>query len=290
MKPFAPFFFFLAASFAAAPLAAQASQPLPINTVVVHPFANGNGMAQSQDFIQDFSDYVSQFLEKDKVAARLVDQGTPVPDADAAHSLVIEGKFLSHENASLIKPGKLMVEISIYRLSDRALVRTWTTTTHFPPGGDHQDRRYAYYTGVAAANAILDAIRSVDLSSIPPATPGSSPTVSNTTSGTSPLAAPTPPSNAAAAPETGAAPVPSSSATPANPVAFASVQLSSDPTGAEITIDGNYEGNTPSLIKLGPGKHSITMTMLGYAPWTRSIQTAAGESRTVDATLDKSTQ
>ncbi|HEX3940242.1 MAG TPA: PEGA domain-containing protein [Acidobacteriaceae bacterium] len=280
MKRFAPFFFLLAAFFPAPPLAAATGQPLPISTVVVHPFTNGNGMAQSQDFIQYFSDYVSQFLEKDKIAAQVVEQGTPVPGADAAHSLLIDGKFLSHENASLIKPGKLIVEISIYRLSDHALVKTWTTTTHFPPGGDHQDRRYAYYTGVDSANAILDALRSVDLSSIPPPTPGSSPA--------SPVAAPPPPSNAATTPETGAAPAPETPS--AIPDAFASVQLSSDPTGAEITIDGNYEGNTPSLIKLGPGKHSITMTMRGYAPWTRSIQTAAGESRTVDATLDKTTQ
>jgi hypothetical protein len=39
------------------------------------------------------------------------------------------------------------VEISIYRLSDHALVRTWTATTHFPPNGDRKDRPYAYYTG-----------------------------------------------------------------------------------------------------------------------------------------------
>jgi hypothetical protein len=66
--------------------------------------------------------------------------------------------------------------------------------------------------------------------------------------------------------------------------------LSSDPAGAEITIDGNYAGNTPSLIKLKPGTHSIRMTMHGYAPWERSIETAAGESRNFAATLDKTGQ
>jgi hypothetical protein len=65
------------------------------------------------------------------------------------------------------------------------------------------------------------------------------------------------------------------------------VQLSSDPTGAEITIDGSYAGNTPTLIKLNPGAHSIKMTMPGYAPWVRSIETAAGESRNFAATLEK---
>ena len=113
------------------------SQPRPaslssFNTVVVAPFTNANGMTQSQDFIHFFSDYLSVQLTKDKVAAQVVDQGTTVPDAVAANSLVIEGKFLSHEDAGLIKPGKLIVEISIYRLSDHALVKTWTPATHFP--------------------------------------------------------------------------------------------------------------------------------------------------------------
>jgi hypothetical protein len=267
MKRFAPFFILLVASFAAAPLAAATIAPLPINTVVVHLFTNTNGMAQSQDFIQYISDDLCQWLVKDKVAAQVVDQRTAVPDAVAAHSLVIEGKFLSHEDAGLIKPGKLIVEISIYRFSGHALVKTWTATTHFPINGDHKDRSYAYYTGTAAADMIADALKGVDLSSVSPAAPGSSPTAPST-----------PPSPA---------PAPSSNSTPATPDAAASVQLSSDPAGAEITIDGSYVGNTPSLIKLLPGTHSIKMTMPGYAPWVRSIETAAGESRNFAATLEK---
>ncbi len=178
MKPIAPFFILLAASFAATPLAAETSALLRFNTMVVNHFTNASGMSQSQNFIQYFSDDVAQWLDKDKVAAQIVDQGTAVPDAVAANSLVIEGKFLSHEDAGLVKPGKLIVEISIYRLSDHALVKTWTPTTHFPINGDHNDRPYAYYTGTAAANLIADALKTLDLSSIPPAVAGSSPAAS----------------------------------------------------------------------------------------------------------------
>ena len=64
------------------------------------------------------------------------------------------------------------------------------------------------------------------------------------------------------------------------------VQFSSDPSGAEIVIDGNYAGNTPSLIKLRPGNHSIRITKKGYTPWERSIDADAGESRTIAAELD----
>lgn len=278
MKRFAPFFILLAAAFAAAPLAAATSGSLSFNTVVVDPFTNANGMAQSKDFIHYFSDYLSERLVKDKVAAQVVDQGTTVPDSVAANSLVIEGKFLSHEDAGLIKPGKLIVEISIYRLSDHALVKTWTPATHFPINGDHKDRVYAYYTGDDAGDMIWNALKGVDLSSIPPAAPGSS--------AAAPSSSPAAPGPTPAAPSEVPAPT-SNAVVPAGPDAVASVQLSSDPTGAEITIDGNYVGKTPSLIKLAPGTHSIRMTMPGYAPWVQSIETAAGESRNFAATLEK---
>jgi hypothetical protein len=284
MKRFAPFFILLTASIASAPLAAATGGSLSFNTVVVDHFTNANGMSQSKDFIHFFSDYLSERLVKDRVAAQVVDQGTTVPDSVAANSLVIEGKFLSHEDAGLIKPGKLIVEISIYRLSDHALVKTWTPATHFPINGDHKDRVYAYYTGDDAGDMIWNALKGVDLSSFAPAAPASSPAASGT--------APAPSSNAApATPDAGTAPMPpSNTVAPAGPDAVASVQLSSDPTGAEITIDGNYVGNTPSLIKLRPGTHSIRMTLAGYAPWVRSVETAAGESRNFAATLEKTAQ
>ncbi len=199
---------------------------------------------------------------------------------------MIEGRFLSHEDAALLKPGKLIVEISVYRLSDHALVKTWTATTHFPLKGDQKVRAYAYYAGFAAADTIVDALKGVDLSSVTAATPGAAPTapIAAPTTAPSPvLSAPPAPSPDAASALPNAV-VPSS---PAAPDASASVQLSSDPTGAEITIDGSYVGNTPSLIKLKPGTYSIRMTLSGYAPWERSIETAAGESRNFAATFEK---
>ena len=296
MKHIAPFFILLAAFFAAAPLIAATTAPPRFNTVVINHFTNASGMSQSQDFIHYFSDDLSEGLERNNVAAQVVDQGTTVPDAVAANSLVIEGRFLSHEDAALLKPGKLIVEISIYRLSDHALVKTWTASTHFPLKGDQKVRAYAYYAGFAAADTIVDALKGVDLSSVTPATPGTGPTAPTS----APNAAPSPAPNAAPgapesapsptstpAPPPNAAPTGSSTVVPSGSDEVASVQLSSDPTGAEITIDGSYVGNTPSLIKLKPGTHSIRMTLPGYAPWVRSIETATGESRNFAATLEK---
>jgi PEGA domain len=299
MKHIAPFFVLLAVCFAAAPLTAAPTVPPRFNTVVVYHFTSSSGMSQSQDFIHYFSDDLSEGLERSNVATQVVDQGTAVPDSVAANSLVIEGRFLSHEDAALLKPGKLIVEISIYRLSDHALVKTWAATTHFPLNGDHKDRAYAYYTGFAAADTIVDALKTVNLSSVTPATPGTGPTAPTS----APNAAPSPAPNAAPgapesapsptstpAPPPNAAPTGSSTVVPSGSDEVASVQLSSDPTGAEITIDGSYVGNTPSLIKLKPGTHLIRMTLPGYAPWERSIETAAGESRNFAATLEKASQ
>jgi hypothetical protein len=287
MKHFAPFFILLAAFLAPASLDAATTAPPRFNTVVVNHFNNASGMSQSPDFIHYFSDDLSEGLERNNVAVQVVDQGTAVPEAVAANSLEIEGRFLSHEDAALLRPGKLIVEISIYRLNDHALVKTLNATTHFPLNGDHKVRAYAYYTGFAAADSIVDALKSVDLASVSAAPPGASPTA--------PIAAPTAvPSAALPTPSPDATPAGPNAVVPANPNAvldaFASVQLSSDPVGAEITIDGSYEGNTPSLIKLKPGPHSIKMTLPGYAPWVRSIETAAGESRNFAATLEKPSQ
>jgi hypothetical protein len=306
MKHIAPFIILLAAFCAAAPLTAAPTVPPRFNTVVVSHFTNSSGMSQPQDFIHYFSDDLSEGLERNNVAVQVVDQGTAVPDAVASNSLVIEGRFLSHEDAALLKPGKLIVEISIYRLSDHALVKTWTATTHFPLNGDHKIRAYAYYAGFAAADAIVEALKTVDLSSVSTAPPSAAPTAPNISPNTAPNAASSPvpntaPSDTAPAPPPSAAPTgPNAARTGNSTVApagtnsvsdeVASVQLSSDPTGAEITIDGSYVGNTPSLIKLKPGTHSIRMTLPGYTPWERSIETAAGESRNFTATLEKASQ
>jgi hypothetical protein len=255
--------FLFATLFVVAPLAAKAAEPR-FNTIVIKHFTNANGMTQSQDFISMFTDDLCKELVKGKVSIQAVGEGTTVPDAVAANSLVVEGKFLSHENAGFIVPGKLNMEISIYRLSDHALVKTFNGPGYFPANGDHKDKVYAYYTAHAIAEEIWQALRDVNLSTIPAAAPGAGP----------------------AAP--GAAPASGTAA--AGPDAVASVQLSSDPTGAEITIDGNYVGSTPSQVNLKPGTHSVKMTMNGYAPWVRSIETEGGETRNFAAELEKAAQ
>lgn len=65
------------------------------------------------------------------------------------------------------------------------------------------------------------------------------------------------------------------------------VNVISDPGGAEVEIDGAFYGNTPGLIKLTPGLHTITVRVAGYAPWKRDLNIAPGSSLTVKAALEE---
>jgi hypothetical protein len=53
--------------------------------------------------------------------------------------------------------------------------------------------------------------------------------------------------------------------------AMASLTVDSNVTGADITIDGNFVGNTPSTVSVVPGQHTISVKKKGYAEWSRSM-------------------
>jgi PEGA domain len=63
--------------------------------------------------------------------------------------------------------------------------------------------------------------------------------------------------------------------------------FTSTPAGAEITLDGKYVGNTPSGIAVGPGPHSVELTMPGFASWKRELTVTSGSDVNVNATLQK---
>jgi len=65
------------------------------------------------------------------------------------------------------------------------------------------------------------------------------------------------------------------------------VSLSTTPDGADVYVDGQFNGNSPATLKLKPGKHTIRVSMTGYSDWTRDISTDAGSSVHLSATLQK---
>jgi hypothetical protein len=55
------------------------------------------------------------------------------------------------------------------------------------------------------------------------------------------------------------------------------LDLSSTPAGADISVDGNFVGNTPSSLSVAVGDHTISIKMAGYQSWDRTIHTSGGK-------------
>jgi len=67
------------------------------------------------------------------------------------------------------------------------------------------------------------------------------------------------------------------------------LDLSSTPVGADITIDGDFVGNTPSTVKVPAGNHAVSIEMAGFQPWERTLR-ASGGKVSLKATLLKAEQ
>ena len=61
--------------------------------------------------------------------------------------------------------------------------------------------------------------------------------------------------------------------------------VSSNPSGADIQLDGLYVGSTPSSVPASVGTHTITISKSGFGAWQRSIQVSGG---TVNVAADLS--
>lgn len=104
--------------------------------------------------------------------------------------------------------------------------------------------------------------------------------------------APTTSSAAAGAPVSASAAAVNAGYQSAAPMTFAhaggaaeavTINVVSDPAGAEIEVDGAYYGNTPGLLKLPAGQHSVTVRQANGLVWQRVIVAAPGSSLTVKA-------
>ena len=70
---------------------------------------------------------------------------------------------------------------------------------------------------------------------------------------------------------------------------IARVEVTSDPEGARVSVDGREIGPTPlgQPLILGPGDHVVTATLDGHQPAERSVRVAAGDTLAVALTLAK---
>jgi len=68
------------------------------------------------------------------------------------------------------------------------------------------------------------------------------------------------------------------------PPAITRLQITSNPSGAEVSVDGNFVGSTPSEIEIAQGLHTITISKARCRTWERTLVVSAGKV-TVAATL-----
>jgi len=66
--------------------------------------------------------------------------------------------------------------------------------------------------------------------------------------------------------------------------------FSSTPSGAEISLDGRYMGNTPSEIDLLPGTYSVIFSKPGFTQWKREVAVVRGSELNLTAILQKEQQ
>jgi len=64
------------------------------------------------------------------------------------------------------------------------------------------------------------------------------------------------------------------------------LQLESNPSGADIEVDGNFVGNTPSDVQIAEGDHTISVKKTGFKDWERKLKVNAGSSVHLSAELE----
>jgi hypothetical protein len=56
----------------------------------------------------------------------------------------------------------------------------------------------------------------------------------------------------------------------------AKLDVTSSPAGADIEVNGNFVGNTPSAIHLEPGEYTVAVKKNGYTSWERKVKISGG--------------
>jgi len=169
MKPFVSALLALIFFGVVASLTARQSQPPPFKTIVVDRFVNSNGATQSAEFIQSSCDSMRDELLKLNLASQVVEEGVTVNAADAPGSLIIAGKFTSYAKGGVMWPGKVGVEIDVYRASDHALVKTLTPTIAYRRTPLNTDKSLGRYVGGLGSHYVQQGLKGVTLASVAPA-------------------------------------------------------------------------------------------------------------------------
>jgi len=69
-------------------------------------------------------------------------------------------------------------------------------------------------------------------------------------------------------------------------VKSAKIQLESNPSGADIEVDGKFVGNTPSELQMTEGDHAVAVKKPGFKDWQRNLSVSAGSTVHLSADLE----
>jgi hypothetical protein len=139
------------------------------------------------------------------------------------------------------------------------------------PESDNKEREYI----VLSMTPTTELAAEIDSTRRPPK-PHTPRSAANTTA--SSISANTPPVLATTAVQPAVVPMTTTEAT-------GSLQIQSLPPGAEVFLDSTRVGQTPFLLNLKPGVHSIQVVMSGYKDWVTTLNVAAGSHQQVTANL-----
>jgi hypothetical protein len=81
-------------------------------------------------------------------------------------------------------------------------------------------------------------------------------------------------------------PVAAASAATSNASASAKLSVTSAPVGADIVVDGNFVGNTPSDVQVPDGEHTIAVKKSGFKDWERKMKISSGSNVHLNAELE----
>jgi hypothetical protein len=235
-----------------------------------------------------------------------VEEGTRV-DFEVARPVLIQGMTVIPVGAvswgavQSVKKGKFIkFDIEGVRLPDLTAVKLRTVGGKAKnPAQDQIKVEVSFKGGVGAPKgteytAYVNEDREVAVAaqpSIPALTP--TPTPAETMAPTPAQVVEPTPSTATPAVTTPAASAtspalsPGQSAAPLANVERATVECFSDPSAADILIDGEFYGNTPSILKVPVGKHQLEIQLSGYKTHSIPLILEPGtEIRTIRASLE----
>jgi hypothetical protein len=118
----------------------------------VKHFTQADGLGLSQEFLNYFYNGLSGELVKAGVAGQVINEGSTVAEADAADSVILEGKLIGYNSAwfgIVVKS-----EIKLYRASDKTLIKTIMTEVVAKSSPFNTDKNVGEYTGKRTAYVI----------------------------------------------------------------------------------------------------------------------------------------